>query len=395
MRHLSTPLRAALCGFVAGSMSLIGLAVSANSATAAQPSRHAGSSSAVARATAQIKKYEKVPKFVPPNKPFSISKLKGKTIGVVSITTTAPAIAQDTDSIKAAGKAAGVNVTVTNARTTPGLMTQGIQHAISQHDGAIILVGIPANFVLSGVKQAAKAGIPVVTVDDYQPTPNAKGQSTVPSTTRYDYGDADATLFLQGQLAADAAIVHWQGNVNAVIVNSAGLTQGPSIIRGYLSVLHKCSTCHILATTNVEIATWFTKLAPLAGSLVKNYPTVNTIMPIFNDMVALMVPAVKSDGYSGKVIVEAVGGGIVTLVPAYPTIWVDFVGSSNFWTGWAAVNQALRAMLKLPPANPIGGRPRVVTPQLAGAESSAGKKDSALFGLSYVRQFQKLWKVKK
>jgi ABC-type sugar transport system substrate-binding protein len=395
MRHRNSPLQGAVCGLVVVCMSLVGLAVTSSSTAGAQSSRHNRAASAVSKAEKQIAKYEQVPRFVAPDKPFSVKKLKGKTIGVVSITTTAPAIAQDTDSIKAAGKAAGVNVTVTNAKTTPGLMTQGIQHAISQHDGAIILVGIPANFVLSGVKQASKAGIPVVTMDDYQPVPSAKGQSTVPKTTRYDYGDADATLFLQGQLAADAAVVHWQGKVNAVIVNSAGLTQGPSIIKGYLNVLHKCSTCHILATTNVEIPTWFTKLAPLAGSLVKQYPTMNTIMPIFNDMVSLMVPAVKTDGDAGKVIVEGVGGGIITLVPAYPTIWVDFVGSSNFWTGWAATNQALRAMLKLKPANPIGGRPRVVTPQTAGAEPTAGKKDGALFGLSYTRDFKKLWKVSK
>lgn len=393
MRYRISPLRATVCSLATVSMSLVGLAVTSSATAGAQSARHDGASSAVSRAEKQINGYEKVPKFVAPDKPFSIKKLKGRTIGVVSITTTAPAIAQNTDSIKAAGKAAGVNVTVTNAKTTPGLMTQGIQHAISQHDGAIILVGIPANFVLSGVKQASKAGIPVITMDDYQPTPNAKGQSTVPKTTKYDYGDADATLFLQGQLAADVAIVHWKGEVNAVIVNSAGLTQGPSIIRGYLSVLHKCSTCHIVARTNVEIATWFTKLAPLVGSLVKDYPTVNTIMPIFNDMVSLMVPAVKTDGYAGKVIVEGTGGGIVTLVPAYPTIWVKFVGSSNFWTGWAATNQALRAMLKLKPANPIGGRPRVVSPQAAGAESAAGRKDSALFGLAYARDFKKLWKL--
>lgn len=395
MRSRKISLRSLLCGVAAVSMSLAGFVVMTSTPASAQTSRHNGASSAVAKAKKQLSKYEKLPKWVAPNKPFSVAKLKGKRIGVVSITTTAPAIAQDTDSIKAAGRAAGVKITVTNARTTPGLMTQGIQHAISQHDGAIILVGIPAVFVLSAVKQASQAGIPVVTVDDYQPTMHAKGQSTVPSTTQYDYADADATLTLQGQLAADAAIVHWNGHVNVVLVNSAGLTQGPSILRGYLDVLHKCGTCHILATKNVEIATWFTKLSPLAGSLVKDYPTMNTIMPIFNDMVSLMVPAVKSDGYAGKVIVVGTGGGIVTLVPAYPTIWVDFIGSSNFWTGWASVNQALRGMLKLPPGNPIGGRPRVVSPQLASSESASGKKDSALFGLAYVRDFEKLWKVKK
>lgn len=389
------PLRAGLCGVTTVSMSLFGLVAMASSPASAQASRHGKASSVVSKAEKQLAKYEKVPKFVAPNKPFSVAKLKGKTIGVVSITTTAPAIAQNTNAIKAAAHAAGLNVTVTNARTTPGLMTQGIQHAISQHDGAIILVGIPAGFVLSAVKHAKSAGIPVVTMDDYQPTMNAKGQSTVPKTTKYDYADADATLYLQGQLAADAAIVHWNGHVNVVLVNSAGLTQGPSILRGYMHVLHKCKTCHILATKNVEIPTWFTKLSPLVGSLVKDYPTMNTIMPIFNDMVSLMVPAVKSDGEAGKVIVIGTGGGVVTLVPAYPTVWVDFVGSSNFWTGWEAVNQAMRGMLKLPPGNPIGGRPRVVPPQTASAEPTSGKKDSALFGLAYTNDFKKLWGLKK
>ena len=114
MRHRNSPLRGALCCLAAVSMSLVGLAMTSSTA-GAQSSRHDGASSAVSKAKKQIAKYEKVPKFVAPDKPFSISKLKGKTIGVVSITTTAPAIAQDTDSIKAAGAAAGVKVTVTNA----------------------------------------------------------------------------------------------------------------------------------------------------------------------------------------------------------------------------------------------------------------------------------------
>jgi ribose transport system substrate-binding protein len=349
-----------------------------------------GASSAVSKASAQIAKYSGPPKFVAPNARFSVKKLKGKTVAIVTITETAEALVRNIDGIKAGAKAAGVKVTLTNARTTPSLMTQGVQEAVRAHAGAIILVGIPAAFVLNAVKLAHTSGIPVVTCDDYQPTQHAVGQG---SGSKLVYADADSSEYLEGELAADSAIIHWKGRVNAVIVNSEGLTQGPPVIQGFKKVLDSCATCHILATENVEIETWATKLNPLVGSLMKQYSNLNTLLPIFNDMEGLLVPAVKADGGTGKVIVVSTGASnTVSLVPAYPQVMVGYVGDNDYWNGWQALNQAMRGMLKLHPGNPTGAPPRFVTPKVVSSEGTAA---NALFGSSYIQGFKKLWELGK
>jgi ribose transport system substrate-binding protein len=342
---------------------------------------------AIAAAKAQLANYAGVPSFTPPNPPFSVKSLKGKTVAVVTITETSPALVHNIDGVMAAAKAVGLNVTLSNAKTTPSQMTQGLQEAVSHHVTAIILVGIPANFVLSSVKMANAAGIPIVTLDDYQPQPKAKGQGGGP----YIYADADTSLYLAGQLSADAAIVHWKGNVNAVLVNSAGLTQTPAVLQGFRKILGNCASCHVLATDNVEIETWFTHLVPLVGSVLKRYPNVNTLMPVFNAMAGLMTPAVKSDGGTGKVIVQSTGTtDYVSLVPAYPSILSGYVGNNDYWNGWLAVNQAMRGILKLAPGNPVGAPPRLVTPAIVKAQ---GTSADALFGSNYRSGFEKLWEL--
>lgn len=346
--------------------------------------------SAVANAKAQLAAYSTPPKFVAPNAPFSVAKLKGKTVAIVTITETAEALVRNIDGVKAAASAAGVKVTVSNARTTPSLMTQGVQQAVAAHVGAILLVGIPSAFVLNAVKAAHAAGIPVVTCDDYQPTAKVVGQG---SGTKYVYADADSSEYLEGQLAADSAIVHWNGKVNAAIVNSEGLTQGPPVIQGFKKVLNSCGTCHILATENVEIETWGTKLAPLVGSVIKQFPSLNTLLPIFNDMEGLLVPAVKTDGATGKVIVVSTGASnTVSLVPAYPQVMTGYVGDNDYWNGWQALNQAMRGMLKLPPGNPTGAPPRYVTPAVVKAK---GTTANVLFGSAYIQGYKKTWELTK
>lgn len=340
---------------------------------------------AVKAAKAQLKKYAHSPKFVAPHAPFNARKLRGKVVAVVAYDESAGALLQNVQGVKAAASQVGIHVTNFNAKYNPSLMSEGVEQAVTSHAAAIIMVGLPVPYVAAALKKAKAAHIPVIAADDYPPLPRA----TVPKPATGIYSSVTFTLELQGELAADVAIVHWKGHAKALIIDTPGLTQGPAIIDGYKKALARCKTCSVLHTSQIQIQTWTTGLGPLTTSLLQSFPQANTILPLFNDMSLFIAPAIKSGGNLGKVAVLSANSADVQLVPSYPTVLVGFVGGNTIWLGWQALDEAMRGMLGLKPGRPVVSATRYLTPATI---SKVGTTINDLFGSSYEAGFKKLWK---
>jgi ribose transport system substrate-binding protein len=349
-------------------------------------SRSAQSTRVVAAAEKALSKYEKMPKFVPPNPPFNVSPLKGKTVELIGINLTTPALNYAIAGAQQAAKVVGIHTTVFDGKNDPSLWTEGIQQGISSHVSAIGLYGVPTGLVESQLKAAAAAGIPVVNVENNQPNAAAKGQGAGPNV----YAAASESFALESTLAADAAIIQTKGHAKAVIMNTPTITPSPSIVAGYEATLKKCPGCSVVKKTTIQIATWATGLGPQTTSTLQANPGANVILPLFDTMALFIVPAVVGANDTGKVTVQSTSGfpSAASLMAKFPKVLTGLVGQSDYWSGWLSLNQMMRGMSHLKPGNPVVPA-RYITPALV---KKLGTSEAALYGNSFVKGFEKLWK---
>jgi ribose transport system substrate-binding protein len=305
------------------------------------------SSGVVAEAKKLVTEANKPLTFKPPGPPIEASKLKGKTVAIVTVDERVPILSIANKATKEAAKEVGIKVTTWDAKSQVNRMQQGIEQAVRQAD-AMILTGIPIAAVQGALEDAKKAKVPSVSVLNNQPDPNAPGQGAGPlvnatSAPNYEHG---------GALVAAKAIVDTDGKVNATIFDTKEITPSPDVVRGMKSLLDKCSDCKVDMNTT-PLADWATALSPKAQSVVRKNPNLNYILPIFDDMGVFITAGVEQAGAGDRVKVAALDGTPAALkVIQEGDVFTANPGQPTGWLGWHALDQAMRLMLGEKPGNP-------------------------------------------
>jgi ribose transport system substrate-binding protein len=306
-----------------------------------------GGSGIVAEAQKMVAEANKPLAFKPPGPPIDASKLKGKTVAIVTVDERVPILSISNKATEEAAKAAGIKITTWDAKSQVNRMQQGIEQAVRQAD-AMILTGIPIAAVQGALEDAKKAKIPSVSVLNNQPDPNAPGQGAGPlvnatSAPNYEHG---------GALVAAKAVVDTDGKVNATIFDTKEITPSPDVVRGMKSVLDKCSECKFDMNTT-PLADWATALTPKAQAVVRKNPNLNYILPIFDDMGVFVTAGVQQAGVGDRVKVAALDGTPAALkVIQEGDVFTANPGQPTGWLGWHALDQAMRLMLGQKPGNP-------------------------------------------
>lgn len=371
---------------VASALALTACGASNSSPKAASEDVADGDSAAVKAARAELARYSGTPGFTAPNKPFDVAKLKGRSIAVVAYDQTTPALVNVTAGIEQAAKAAGLTTSLFDAKHTPSMMTAGVRQAVTQRAGAIILNGVPANLVSAQLKEAAAAGIPVISAASNQPDAGRPGQGAGPNV----YATSAQDMMLQGRLAANAAIVDKGGKVKAILMDAPGIDLSAPIMQGFAASLKKCADCEIVTKTDTQPQDWATGLGSQATSALSTHPDANAILPILGTMSLFVVPAVQRANAADRVTVYSTSGSdAATKTMKNGTLLAGVAGQSEYHLGWLSVNQAMRGMLRLEPGNPVVPT-RFVTPALV---KKVGTSQQAVYGTAYESGFKKLWGI--
>lgn len=343
----------------------------------------------IEQAKAQIAAAGKPLSFTPPGPSIDVSKLKGKSVLVVSVDQRIPALAEVAAAVQEAGPLAGIKVGIFDAKSDVSRMLQGVQQAIRE-DNAVILLGIPIALVGGPLKQAAKAKVPAVSVLNNEPRPNAPGQGAGDPNV---YASTAPSYFKGGQLVADKAVIDTGGKANVVIFNTSEITPAKDVVAGQRSVYGRCTTCKV-KLNDTPLAQWATKLTPKAESEIRRDGSVNYLTPIFDGMAIFVTAGVDQAGAGSRVKVAAFNAtpAALQLIQNGATMTAD-PGQPNGWTGWAALDQAMRGMLGLKPANPEVPIRYFDKANLKGVNV---KSEAALFGDPDFRGgFKKLWGLAK
>ncbi len=344
----------------------------------------------VKQARAAIKSYSKVPKFVPPGPRIDTAKLKGKTVMVVSFDQADPALAAISQAIQEAGHVAGIHVEVLDGHTTPTAVDQDLQQAANQHVAAVILDGVATNFIPTGLRVLKVAHIPVVGAIDGQPTRNVKGQGGGTML----FGEASGTYAEDGRLMADTAIVTAGKAPIRAVEETFDNPVATAAMHGLNSVLKSCKRCKVTTVQTITPGQWSTKVAPTTAAAINATPNVNYVFAIVDSMAIYATSGVNSANKSASVKVvssDGSGSGPLSLVKSGGPFIAD-PGFSDSWVGWLALDQAMRAMSGMKPGNPV-------VPVRYLAKSNLKKisnlnSQATLFGVAYVKGFERLWGVK-
>ena len=155
----------AACGSSSSSSSSSGSGSSGGSSSSSSSSGSDG----VAYAKKQIAAASAIPTFKLKAPSFDMSKIKGKVIFNIPVTSAVPyVVSVDQAAAQVAKKYGAKWVEYTN-QGTPTQWTAGINQAIAQHASVIILAqGIAVNLIVPAMQKAKAAGIPVVITHDFQ-----------------------------------------------------------------------------------------------------------------------------------------------------------------------------------------------------------------------------------
>jgi ribose transport system substrate-binding protein len=323
--------------------------------------------------------------FTAPGPPVDAAKVKGRSVLVAIVDARVPTLAEAATAMQQAGKVVGLNVSIFDAQANVSRMLQAVTQAQNQHVGALILDGIPIAIVRD---KLATTNIPAIEVLDNDPVAGAPGQGAGPHV----YATVSPPYTKAGQLLAYKAIIDTNGKANAVVFKStSGADPSVPTAAGIQSVLNRCTGCKYVVT-DTPLQDWSTKLAPLAQSEIRRNPSVNYMLPVFDGMGLFVVSGVREAVAGGHVKTAAFNGvpAGLSLVQKNDILVAD-PGQSNGWIGWASIDQAMRGMLGMKPADPT------VPLRFFDSSNLKGKNvndPGSLYGTGYIAGYKKLWGVK-
>ena len=261
---------------------------------------------------------------------------------------------------------------------------QGMNEAIVEHAGAIILNAQTPSLLTPQIEAAHRAGIKILSEHLYYP-----GQKLPAGVDGTGY----APFVQAGQLEADSAIANTNGHADVLIITSNDIIPSAPMAAAANHELTKyCPGCK-WRSINVDSASWSTEIQNETESALTADPNINYIIPVFDPMSEYVVPAVVAKNMKGKVHVSTYNGTPFALkfLEDNDVIQVE-IGESPPWIGWACVDQALRLMAGLPVA-PLEQTPLRVIVASNVKQTGTPPVLGQGVGVGYQAAYLKLWEV--
>jgi ribose transport system substrate-binding protein len=330
------------------------------------------------------------PEFTLDAPAIDASKIAGKTVFNVPLSSEIPYVAAVDDEIERVVEAHGGKYVEFPNSGQPSEWAAGISQAISVKADVIILSqGPDPKVLIPQLERAEKAGIPVVLSHLYSVGEElpAEVADLVDATTNVDFAEA-------GRLMVDAAIAQTDGAVHALVVSSDEVAPSKGITAAIEEQFEKrCPDACSVEVTNVPLVDWGTQLSTVTQTTLQKNPDINWVLPLYDSMSLGVISGINSAGKGSTVGVASYNGtpDILKLIQDGGPMKVD-VGESTAWLGRAAADQAFRLLVDTEPV--AGGD--VKTPLRVFTEDNvdeAGTPPEASkgYGDAYVTGYDALW----
>ena len=394
-RRRLRPATIAAAAMAASGLVLAGCSSSGSSGTTTGASSSASGSGAVSAASlsaikADLKTAENVPSWKAGGASFSATGLTGKKAFLLG-TPTNQFAESFIQGVTAGFKSAGMSVSVGgSADDVTSQEVQDIDNAVTAHVSVIILLAIVPSSIATGLQKAKAAGIPVIETFIGNPAlPSAADKALgVYADATYPYSET-------GQLAAEWEIVQSGGKVNSVVQQFAGQPPSDATAEGWVDTLKKyCpSTCSSSDDNVTEGAQTVQQIQSGAQVAAQN-SSVNAIFPVYDYQMAYMLPELTAANATKRINLLSENADLAQMqeMSSGTSVKVD-VGNPVAWDGWAAVDEALRAMKGLPAVANEQLPVRLFDTDNIKSINLSADPGTWYGGADYQADYQKLWGV--
>jgi ribose transport system substrate-binding protein len=330
--------------------------------------------------------HRSMPSFAPPGPAFDAKKcMAGKSMFVIPLASSNPFNVAIAKSMANSAKEVGFRLTIWENQAKLDQWVQGMANAASQGYTLIDLMGgIPPAALGPQIKEARAKGIRVTTTHLYD--------VTQPISDELD-GSTQDNYSLAGQIMAAWAITHAGGKVNAIIIGSDEVLPTKPFVKAIEEYLDQNAPGNKHQYINVPFPEWGTKIQPSIQSALVADPSINYILPIYDNMATFVVPALRVTNKADTVKIVSFNGSPGMLDLLRQGGMEMNVGESLGWWGMAGVDADMRVACGLPtvtdPHTPllIFDKDNVAT---AGNPANYDKG----YGDVHVDGFLKLWGLK-
>jgi ribose transport system substrate-binding protein len=342
------------------------------------------SSSGISQAQARVKAAKRAVRFTAPGPRFDASKAKGKTVYYIAQALNLEFTHSVTGGIVEGLKSAGVKVITVDDKANISETARLLKQGIALHPAAIIIAE-RSDLLQAPLKDAKKAGIPVITQFEYDPRlPPARERALgVKAQVTFCYSCA-------GRLIADYAVASSKGKVKAVTYWSPDDGVGKYEIGGIRSELRRlCASCSD-KFKDVLIAQWATQIPTLTQSDVRD-PSLNYFLPVYDGMTLFMIPAIHAANANKRVKIVSFNAdkSAMNSMARHDVIVAD-VGSPLKWFGYAVADETLRVMTGHAPVAdehvPLRLFDNSNLPNLK-------KDESTWYGTNFQARYRALWEL--
>jgi ribose transport system substrate-binding protein len=344
------------------------------------PPSGSSASAGVKYAEGQLAQYEKDPAFTAPGPAFNAAKARGKSVWFIPNTSTIPFTLAVQKAFSAIAAKVGLKLTVWPSTGTQTSWVQGMDQAIAQHAGLVVLAP-PPQLVGPQIAQLKAHGIPVVVPHEYDPT------MTLPSNV----AAFEFAPFLQAaRLMADQAIAGTGGKADTLVVETND--SPPSAPMAAAITAEFKSHCPGCTETDVNVVStdWSTKLqSQVQNSLLSN-PKINYIIVIFDSATEFVTPAVAEAGKTGKIGIATFNNTPFVLTNVQKGGVSMDVGESINWIGYATMDQVLRILSGVAPLTNESAALRVFVKQNSAVLGNPADNEKG-YSDDYVTGYEKLW----
>jgi len=284
------------------------------------------------------------PEYAGPTTPAKAP--KGIKLGIVSCAASLKGCQAQADSAAEAAKAVGWEVTMYDGKANPKLQAAAVLDALSAGANVIIASSLDYRSLQLPLKEAKKAGVPVVSIGVGGDLPNPVPKLE-PGQLSWEFA-VDVDNRALGRSIADWIVKDSGGKANIIVYDDVEFESVATMHKGVMDGLKACSGCvaEESAFTASQIST---NLGQQVTGYLRNHPEKNYIYAPYDPSAFAMVAAIREAGLGDRVRVVSILGDEENLdLIRKGDIQVATGAYDTKYTGYALVDQIIRHLNKQP-----------------------------------------------
>ncbi len=284
------------------------------------------------------------PEYAGPTEPAKAP--KGIKVGIVSCAASLKGCQAQADSSAEAARAVGWEVQMYDGKANPKNQAAAVLDALAWGANVIIAQSLDYRSIQLPLKEAKKAGVPVVSVGVGGDLPNPM-PVLEPGQLAWEFA-VDVDNFALGGAIGDWIVKNSDGKANIIVYDDVEFDSVAVMHKGIMATLNKCGGCKVAedAFTASQIST---NLGQQVVGYLRTHPDVDYVYAPYDPSAFAMAAAIRQAGLADRIKLVSVLGNEENLdLIRRGDVQIATGAYDTSYTGYAIVDQIIRYLNKQP-----------------------------------------------